>query len=203
MSAYNSSLLNLPSNVLLVDRVQDLLEIQQRDINLVLWLREEDTNITDFMRKAHCKGIGERSRDGFETRVRKMRKHKGRAAFLERHREIREVMESLQSNRRSVLSIEENPVKGYFFHQDTGYSLAWTIVGPATLWVENQHAHARNHLAYSPPDDHALIRQFPANAIGVYKGMTREEKEASPDLFPFVHSRPDRKAVRRATLQIY
>lgn len=200
---YNNSTDGLPSNVLLVDRREGLLDIRSSGINLVLWKIEEDPLITNFFARVDEITIYDEVSESFERRVKEWFDHPGKDAFLEEHRKLYEIMEGLQDVNESILSVMDGSAEGYNFHQDQGYSLNWTLIGPTALWVENQHVKALNNKVYSPPENSSVIRQLPPHHIAIYQGVTEEEREQHPEMLPFVHSRPDRPEVRRVLHQIY
>ena len=211
MTKYNSSLDDLPDTTLVVDRRSDLLEIRDPRYNLVIWTRREYTDITDYFENLHAPQhsaeapfyltLGESVE--FREKVRKLDRHVGRDKFLYQHKRLNAIMRRLQDGNRSILTITDFGKNGYNFHQDNGFSLNWTILGPAGIWVENQHvteADARNYLA---PRDKSVIRQFPDHSVSIYKGRLVGRDFSPSGLPPLVHSRPDRGLVRRAHHQIY
>ncbi len=214
MTIYNASLDDLPETALVVDRRQDLMEIEDPAYNVVMWRRGRDSEMLTFAANLSAiKEFGRETLPGFEVYVEKLemvwasrisrskrrRFRRGRAAFLEEHRQLRSIMEQLQAGRNSsTFSVTDCDVRGYNFHQDCGYSLNWTLVGPPGLWVENRFTERINERSYRIVSGCSEIRQYPNNVVALYKGADLSS------LFPFIHSRPGRvQGVRRAHTQIY
>jgi hypothetical protein len=219
MSRYNQSINDGPLDTLIVDTRENLLNIQLERYNLVLWRRRENKDITSFMKKVSQSDVGSDSKDAFKKLVRtlkvptqdgalrhflrKFSPHPGMEAFLQEYQKLYDLMSNLQQRNRSVLSIMDEEVKGYVFHQDEGYSMNWTIIGPPCIFVEEKHVKKIGKRYYSNPDDHSKIRQFPPHWIGIYKGRTKNDEERISTQRPFIHSRPNRSAGRRVLCQIY
>ncbi len=223
MFPYDSSLEILPSNVLVVDRREDLLEIRDDKYNAVLWRRGPDPLIRAYAFGLPIIQVSEDSSAAFQREMMsinsrfgrsfspwwfakraKRRFYKGRASFLEEHRKLHAIMDQLQNGNRSILSVMNREVTGFNFHQDEGFTLNWTLLGPPALWLEEEDTEAIDDRYYEAPTYEELVRQFPDDIVAVYEGLNSGDLVLPPEFFPFVHSRPDRaEGVRRALHQIY
>ena len=211
MNAYNTSLDDLPESALVVDRKSELRFIRDPKLNLVIWPRLEINSITDFLTEADDIYAYDGNHHTFLEDLSNLSPDRpGKRVFMDEYRYLYEIMEELQPNNASYLNSIRDKVPGFQFHQDEGYSLNWTLVGPTCLWVEEQHVTRRGSLLkpsnweYHIPRDISKIRQFPDNVVAIYKGISEEDRKRYPKFSPFVHSRPERKQpTLRALHQIY
>ncbi|MFT4244112.1 MAG: hypothetical protein ACMXYB_01510 [Candidatus Woesearchaeota archaeon] len=190
-SEFDKSLKNLPKHALVVDRMSGLEEIASREFNLVIFPREYCEDRADFANLVNpsvVRGCGHSAYINLSNSP----DHRAKKSFLEDFDFLTKLIDRLQEDTR-VIYQPTNKIHEGFWHQDPGFTINYTLVGPGGLWSPN------DNIKNGKPIDLNLVRQFGTQHIAIYKG----EGDDNP-AGPLFHSPPIRKIPeKRILMQLY
>ena len=188
---FNKSLEDLPKHAVVVDKMSGLEEIVSQEFNLVIFPREYCEDRADFARligtSAFYGDISLAHNGLYHSSV-----HPAKKSFLEDFVFLANLMNKLQEDTR-VAYEPTHKIHHGAWHQDPGFTINYTLVGPGGLWSPN------DNICDDEPVDLNLVRQFKTQHIAIYKG----EAEDNP-AGPLFHSPPIRlKPEERILMQLY